>query len=148
MIFPMSYFQLPPYTHGDTTMEDFFADQHYRRRFLQKYSTKLFPKVKKCKNEMCHNYHDNKHSYCSDECRVIWEQELIDRRYGEGHKDYSHLQCSNCEYCVPHKSGFRAFKPHCIEKRVMANPDGDLLVNPDHWCQFFIKRNNNKRNNL
>ena len=145
MIFPMSYFQLPPYTYGDTTMEDFFADQHYRRRFLQKYSTKLFPKIKKCKNEMCHNYHDNKHSYCSDECRYVWEQELVDRRYDGGHKDCGHLRCGNCRYYVPHKTGFKCFKGHCVESMQTEVGRKEFLVCPDHWCHFFMKQET-KRN--
>ena len=135
MIFPMSYFQLPPYTYGDTTMEDFFADQHYRRRFLQKYSTKLFPKIKKCKNEMCHNYHDNKHSYCSDECRIIWES----RSY-KGHT-VGPMQCSSCLYGYEHKSGFKAFKYHCVETWNTDNGRKVFLVNPNHFCHFYVRKN-------
>ena len=145
VIVPMSYFQKSPYTYGDTTMEDFFEDQHLRRRFLQKYSVKLFPKIKKCKNEMCSNYHDNKNSYCSNECRDVWEQELILRRYGDGHQDMSHLRCDNCRYYVPHRKRFKCFKGRCVEETVTNNREGEFLVNPDHWCHFFIQQET-KRN--
>lgn len=139
MILSMEFFQHPPFVYGVTTLDGFIADQHYRRRFLGKYSPKYFRKIKKCKNEMCTNYHDNKDSYCSDVCRSVWEQEMVDRRYGDGHKDYGHLRCGNCQFYVPHPSRFKAFKGQCVEEMVNNN-EIEHLVAPDDWCHFFSKK--------
>lgn len=145
MIFLMEDFKKPPFVKGVTTMEEFFEDQHRRRRFLGKYSPKVFPKVKKCKNEMCTSYHDNKDSYCSLDCRVIWEMERMERRYTKPDSEMGHLRCGNCRYYVPHHTGFKAFKGHCVEDMHHRKHQPNYLVAADHWCHFFMKQET-KRN--
>ena len=140
MIFPMESFRKKPYIHGVTTMEEFFEDQHNRRRFLRKYSPKVFPKLKKCKNESCDNYHDNKDSYCSFECRVFWETTMRASRYGGQDVINHNMRCDTCLYGYEHKSKIKAFKYHCVEDTATSHGIKEVLVNPDHWCHFYKEK--------
>lgn len=132
MIFTMESFRKPPYEHGVTSMEDFFEDQHNRRRFLRKYSPKLFRRLKKCKSEFCTNYHDNLHSFCSDACRAHHEV------YGEcDQAEKNKESCAKCVYSRTHLSQFRCYKLRCINEEHNEIFTDAEMVNPDDWCFNF-----------
>ena len=133
MIFTMEDFRKPPYVHGITTLEEFFEDQHNRRRFLQKYSPKLFRRLKKCKAPGCNNYHDNKNSFCDDFCKEAYQK-------SHTHADmieYDSGCCADCTESRQHSSKFLCYKLHCVNEECNRYLYDIKLVEPDNWCFEF-----------
>lgn len=133
MIFTMESFRKPPYVHGVTTMESFFEDQHNRRRFLRKYSPKLFRRLKKCKAPKCTNYHDNKNSFCDDFCKQAYE----DSRTYADMVEYDSGSCAECVDSSPHTSRFLCYKLKCANEDCNSTLYDLKWVEPDSWCFNF-----------